>query len=29
MMYLPEHRVSIVLMINAFKNKCLTTSPRS
>jgi hypothetical protein len=23
MMYLPEHRLSIVLMINAFKNKCL------
>jgi D-alanyl-D-alanine carboxypeptidase len=23
MMYLPEHRVSIVLMINAFNNKCL------
>ena len=23
MMYLPEHRLSIVLMINAFKNKCI------
>jgi CubicO group peptidase (beta-lactamase class C family) len=23
MMYLPEHRLSVVLMINAFHNKCL------
>jgi len=23
MMYLPEHRLSVVLMINAFNNKCL------